>query len=62
MNQDHTSICVVCGQSYDMRRLEEVVEHMHLDKEIKVTYSSSKKVGDTVEHPENKNIDPLNLN
>ena len=35
-NNDHFQVCDLCGQSFDLRILAEVVEHFHQKEEIKI--------------------------
>lgn len=68
--KEHQLECPTCGKTIDMRDLGQVLSHGYWDKyqgkyvcddePADVTYTSSKKVGDSVEWTKDKK--PINLN
>lgn len=49
--QQHYILCDRCSRWCDMRNLNDVVEHLHLNAKIKALWSGSRRRGSAALHP-----------
>ena len=49
--QQHFILCDQCSRWCDMRNLNEVLDHLHLNAKIKALWSGSRRKGSAIFHP-----------